>query len=57
MTASRNILLLFEDGDIREESLHYSVELARRLGSALRVLMLLDPAGDETEEACKMRLN
>jgi hypothetical protein len=57
MTASKSILLLFEDGDIREESLLYSIELARRLDCALRVLVLMESAGDETEEAWKKRFN
>ena len=57
MPASKTILLLFEDGDIREESLHYSIELARRTGCALRVMMLLDTAGNEMEEVWRKRFN
>ncbi len=42
MSTSKLILLIFENGDIQEESLHYSIELARRMESSLIVLMLMD---------------
>jgi hypothetical protein len=57
MLSSGNILLLFEDGDIREESLLYSIELARRMDHALLIVMLVERAGDEMQAAWKERFN
>jgi hypothetical protein len=55
MPAPKSILLLFEDGDVREESLRYSIELARRMGCNLRILMLLEARGEELIEVWKKR--
>ena len=47
MRETKNILLLFEDGDIREGSLTYASELAGRMGCSLKILMLLDAGRDD----------
>lgn len=44
MTKEKEILVLFEDGNIREESVLYSIELARRLKMPILLLMLLTDA-------------
>ena len=41
MAEQKKIMVLFEDGKIRKETVLYAVELARRMESALSVLMLL----------------
>jgi hypothetical protein len=47
MAETKKILILFEDGKIREESILYGVELGRRMESSLCVLMLM--AGSEKD--------
>jgi hypothetical protein len=44
MTREKEILVLFEDCNIREESVLYSIELARRLEMPILLLMLLKDA-------------
>jgi hypothetical protein len=46
MTKQKEVLVLFEDGIIREESVLYSIELARRLELPVSLLMLVS---DETQ--------
>ena len=41
MKKDKKILVLFEDGIIRDESVLYSIELARRLGLQVECLMLV----------------
>lgn len=41
MSGEKTIMLLFEDGKIRQESLLYAVELAKRLQKGLRLLVLM----------------
>jgi hypothetical protein len=41
MTEQNKIMILFEDGKIRKETVSYAVELARRMESGLSVLMLM----------------
>ena len=41
MAEQKKIMVLFEDGKIRKETVLYAVELARRMESALSILMLL----------------
>jgi hypothetical protein len=41
MAESKKILILFEDGKIRKESILYGIELGRRMESSLCVLMLM----------------
>jgi len=41
MTEQKKILVLFEDGKIRRETVFYAVELARRMDSKLSILMLM----------------
>ncbi|MBN2322029.1 MAG: hypothetical protein JXR49_23330 [Acidobacteria bacterium] len=44
MTREKEILVLFEDCNIREESVRYSIELARRLEMPILLLMLATDA-------------
>lgn len=44
MTKEKEILVLFEDCNIREESVLYSIELARRLKMPILLLMLVAEA-------------
>jgi hypothetical protein len=41
MVEQKKIVILFEDGKIRKEIISYAVELARRMESALSLLMLM----------------
>lgn len=41
MTGQKTIMLLFEDGKIRQESLLYAVELAKRMKNSLSLLLLM----------------
>lgn len=47
MAEAKKILILFEDGNIRKESILYGIQLGRRMESSLRVLMLM--AGTEKD--------
>jgi len=56
MTSIGSIMLVSEDGAIRPESVAYSVELARRLGASVSILMLIavsDAAGGEGERTLR----
>jgi hypothetical protein len=57
MRVSKNILLLFEDGDVREESLHYAVELVRRMRCALQILVLVGVGREHEIRAMNLRLD
>jgi hypothetical protein len=48
MAEQKTIMVLFEDGNIRNEVISYAIELARRMETALGVLMLL--ADDERDD-------
>ena len=52
MKKQKKILVLFEDGITQDESVLYSVELARRLGLQIEFLMLIsaEPKQDEVED-------
>ena len=41
MAGQKTIMLLFEDGKIRQESLLYAVELAKRMKNSLSLLLLM----------------
>jgi hypothetical protein len=43
-------LVIFEDGSIREDALHYAVELTRRMDGSLSVLILNDSQAERMEE-------
>jgi len=51
-SAPKSVLLVFEDGDVRQESIQYSVELVRRTGGELQLLMLVghDRVGPALEQ-------
>jgi hypothetical protein len=49
MTEQKKILVLFEDGKIRKETVLYAVELARRMDSKLSILMLMAEGKTATE--------
>ena len=55
MPATRTILLLFEDEEVRREELLYSVELARRMACELRILMLVERKENGEEAAARVR--
>ncbi len=46
-------LVIFEDGSIREDALHYAVELTRRMDGSLSVLILNDSQSEYSEERHK----
>jgi hypothetical protein len=50
MVEQKNIIILFEDGKIRSETVSYAVELARRMESELSVLMLMSDGGPERKK-------
>ena len=49
MTLQKKILVLLEDGIIQEESVLYSIELARRLELPIALLMLVSDESDISE--------
>jgi hypothetical protein len=57
MAEQKKILVLFEDGKIRKETVSYAVELARRMESALSVLMLMTHREAETEDGVEADLD
>jgi|GEM_PF-643630 len=58
MTSKKKILVLLEEGFIREESVRYSIELARRLELPVALLMLVSDESNilQAEEALVKRL-
>ncbi len=56
MTEPKRIVLIFENGGLREEGLRYSVELARRMECPVSVLMLAERAPDAVHAAWENRL-
>ena len=55
MAEQKKIMVLFEDGKIRNETILYAVELARRMESDLSVLMLMTEG--ETEATGRIEDN
>jgi hypothetical protein len=57
MMEQKKIMVLFEDGKIRNETVLYAVELARRMDSVLSVLMLMTDKDKETEDLIEDKLD
>jgi hypothetical protein len=57
MVEQKKIMVLFEDGKIRKETVLYAVELARRMDSALSVLMLMGVGETEAKSLVEEKLN
>lgn len=49
MAEQKKIMVLFEDGKIRKETVLYAVELARRMESSLSILMLMSDMDSEAK--------
>jgi hypothetical protein len=57
MAEQKRIMVLFEDGKIRNETILYAVELARRMESTLSVLMLMADTESEAKGLVDSRLD
>lgn len=57
MAELKKILLLFEDGKIRNESILYGMELGRRMESSLYVLMLMAGAEKDNDSLWETALH
>lgn len=53
----KKIMVLFEDGKIRKESILYSIELARRMESTLCVLMLITDGERDAKKVIDEKLD
>jgi K+-sensing histidine kinase KdpD len=57
MAEQKRIMVLFEDGKIRNETILYAIELARRMESALSVLMLLTDEDEKSKNFVEAELD
>jgi hypothetical protein len=57
MAEQKQIMVLFEDGKIRRETVLYAVELARRMETAISVLMLINDTGLQLTDTIKESIN
>jgi hypothetical protein len=57
MVEQKKIMVLFEEGKIRKETVLYAVELARRMESALCLLMLITDGETESKNLIEAHLD